>query len=77
MQPKLIGDDLPVLCPHTHLCGTDGPLQVILVHFQLPFQAGLVGHPWSDPGCSVVVFFELKELRHAHRPAVALFQNPM
>ncbi|CAJ1389183.1 unnamed protein product, partial [Effrenium voratum] len=41
-----------------------GPLglpKVILVHFQLPFQAGLVGHPWSDPGCSVVVFFELKE----------------
>ena len=37
---------------------------MILLHFQLPFVPGPIygAHP-EDPGCSVILFFELKELK--------------
>ena len=40
-----------------------GFAQVILVHFQLPLKPGPIygSHPADDPGCSVVIFFKLKE----------------
>eukprot|EP00434_Breviolum_minutum_P011443 symbB.v1.2.010090.t1/scaffold644.1/size179742/14 len=49
--------------------------KVILVHFQLPHKPGPIygGHP-ADPGCSVVIFFKLKE-PVVDSPAARLLQS--
>eukprot|EP00435_Cladocopium_sp_Y103_P028003 s1171_g6.t5 len=50
--------------------------KVILVHFQLPLKPGPIygSHPEDDPGCSVVLFFKLKE-PVLDSPALGLLQR--
>lgn len=50
--------------------------KTLLVHFLLPFQPGPIygSHPADDPGCSVVIFFKLKEPVLAS-PALGLLQR--